>query len=87
MSLSVYFSHGRPCIQLNWNACSGFYPNANDLNRNVPEVKSWVWKFKMFLKYHKDAIPGKKRKIKDDTKTVDCKKKYEETQELFWLVK
>jgi hypothetical protein len=29
----------------------------------------------MFLKYHKDAIPGKKRKIKDDTKTVDCKKK------------
>ena len=35
----------------------------------------------MFLKYHKDAIPGKKRKIKDDTKTVDCKKKYEETRE------
>jgi hypothetical protein len=26
-------------------------------------------------------IPGKKGKIKDDTKTVDCKKKYEETQE------
>jgi len=35
----------------------------------------------MFLKYHKDAIPGKKQKIKDDTKSVDCKKKYEETQE------
>ena len=53
--------------------CSWFYPNASDLNRNVPNVKSWVWKFKMFLKYHKDAILGKKRKIKDDT-TVDCKK-------------
>ena len=35
----------------------------------------------MFLKYHKDAIPGKKWKIKDDTKTVDCKKKYEEMRE------
>jgi hypothetical protein len=35
----------------------------------------------MFLKYHKDAIPGKKWKIKDDTKTVDCIKKYEEMRE------
>jgi hypothetical protein len=35
----------------------------------------------MFLKYHKDAITGKKWKIKDDTKTVDCKKNHEETRE------
>ena len=27
-------------------------PIANDLNRNVLKVKSWVWKFKMFQKYH-----------------------------------
>jgi hypothetical protein len=36
----------------------------------------------MFLKYHKDAITGKKWKIKDDTKTVDCKKIYEEMREM-----
>ena len=35
----------------------------------------------MFLKYHTDAIPGKNWKIKDDKKTVDCKKKYEEMRE------
>jgi hypothetical protein len=45
------------------NTCSGFYPNANDLNRNVPKVKNWVWKFKMFLKYHKDAIPNRLSKM------------------------
>jgi len=27
----------------------------------------------MFLKYHKRAIPGKKRKVKDDEKSLDSK--------------
>jgi hypothetical protein len=59
--LTCHTEHEPVCIfQPRLVLHSGFYPNANDLNRNVPKVKSWVWKFKMFLKYHKDVIHGRK---------------------------
>jgi hypothetical protein len=51
MSPSVYFSHGRPCIQLNWNDLCHFLPCMTSLwyFRNILNFQTQLLTFRTFL--------------------------------------